>query len=501
MNKAIIYVRVSSLDQVTGTSLDTQEDACKAYCQREGLEVAKVYREEGESAKTADRPQLLKALEHCQRKDVGTLVVWKVDRLSRNQLDFHTIRAMLSKVDVKILSASETLTDNPSGRLMEGILASFAQFDNEVRAERSKGGMAALASEGYWVWKAPTGYRNVKTAENRPTIEPIEEVASFIKEAFERAARGESQAGIARFLRDNWVRTNGQNPPSTQLIYRMLQNQIYAGFLKSSLSGPDLVQGKWEPIVGADLFQRVQEVLGNATMTKAKETDRSEFPLRGWLRCEYCGQALTAGFSRGRRGGRYGYYRCHKCKGINVRDEVLEEKFCELLDSFQVGPDLLGVLKRATIKAYEKDTEVARNEMDAARRAVDRLNKKRDRLLKLLTNGTISEAEYSAEAVKNTVQLAAAREREDTTSFEAIDIQTAFEHSFLILSRPSKWWGQATYGQRRHIADLIFPGGVTFDGETFRTPQINSALNDLRQIEGTDSRMVTPRGFEPLLQG
>src|SRR3989344_1629074 len=122
---AIIYIRVSSSEQVAGTSLDDQEARCRKYCEERGFEVLRVFREEGASAKTADRKTLLEAMEYC-RKNKGTVeafVVWKVDRFARNTEDHFGVRKILMGYGVMLQSFTEPLGNNPAEKLMEVILA------------------------------------------------------------------------------------------------------------------------------------------------------------------------------------------------------------------------------------------------------------------------------------------------------------------------------------------------------------------------------------------
>src|ERR1700728_3382923 len=96
---AVIYCRVSSKEQVDGTSLESQQLACREYADRNQLTVACVFIERGESAKFADRPQLLEMLAFCAKRENGVeqLLVWKVDRLARNVGDHFNIKAGLMK--------------------------------------------------------------------------------------------------------------------------------------------------------------------------------------------------------------------------------------------------------------------------------------------------------------------------------------------------------------------------------------------------------------------
>jgi site-specific DNA recombinase len=99
VTRAVIYTRVSTAEQVDNYSLDTQLRTCREYCEREDLEVDRVFREEGESAKTSDRPELQEMLSYCalnvKRREIGFVVVARVDRLARNSLDHGAIRLTL----------------------------------------------------------------------------------------------------------------------------------------------------------------------------------------------------------------------------------------------------------------------------------------------------------------------------------------------------------------------------------------------------------------------
>src|SRR5216683_3423075 len=136
---AVIYSRVSSKDQVEGTSLESQELACRDYARRQNLTISKAFIEEGESAKFADRTQLLELLSYCKDKTrtIEVLLVWKIDRFARNVEDHYTIKAALKKLGVHIVSVTEPIQADPNGKLLETILAGFAQFDNDIRALRT----------------------------------------------------------------------------------------------------------------------------------------------------------------------------------------------------------------------------------------------------------------------------------------------------------------------------------------------------------------------------
>ena len=160
---AIIYVRVSTKEQTENLSLPTQLRACEESCGREGYEILERFREEGESAKTADRPQLQRLLKYCRthKGKVHFVVVFNLTRFAREKYDHFALRSHLKSLGISLRSATEPIDDTSTGKLMEGVLASFAQFDNDVRSDRTRAGMKAALELGRWTFLAPIGYINV----------------------------------------------------------------------------------------------------------------------------------------------------------------------------------------------------------------------------------------------------------------------------------------------------------------------------------------------------
>src|SRR5215831_4796756 len=173
MPKGIVYCRVSSQEQVSGTSLDNQQRACLAYAASKGIEVVQVFIEKGESATAANRTEFLKALEHCRKhKDIQAFIVWKVDRFARNTTDHFAVRAKLLQYGTILHSVTEPISSDPQGKLMETLLAGFAEFENEVRKQRCTGGMQGRLREGIWCWNPPIGYIHSKRIKERRKTRP-----------------------------------------------------------------------------------------------------------------------------------------------------------------------------------------------------------------------------------------------------------------------------------------------------------------------------------------
>jgi site-specific DNA recombinase len=185
----IIYCRVSSKEQVNGTSLGSQERICRDYAIKNNIKILKIYIESGESAKTIKRTEFNKAISFCSDKNnsVNFFMVYKVDRFSRSNIDHVTVRALLKKVGTQLCSVTEYFDDSPMGKFTEGILSLSAEFDNNIRTERSTKGMLERLKQGVWVWPAPFGYYRPYKGSN---IVPDPKVAPYIKLCFEEYSKG-----------------------------------------------------------------------------------------------------------------------------------------------------------------------------------------------------------------------------------------------------------------------------------------------------------------------
>jgi DNA invertase Pin-like site-specific DNA recombinase len=184
-------VRVSTKEQTENLSLTTQLKACEDYCERQAFHVLARFREEGESAKTADRTELQKLLQFC-RKNKGAVqfvVVFNLTRFALDKYDHFALRAHLKSLGISLRSATEPIDDTSTGKLMEGVLAAFAQFDNDVRSERTRGGMKAALELGRWTFLAPLGYLNAHRRTGRSLI-PDAGRAPLVQRAFQDFATG-----------------------------------------------------------------------------------------------------------------------------------------------------------------------------------------------------------------------------------------------------------------------------------------------------------------------
>ena len=199
--RASIYIRVSTDEQVNGTSLEDQLEKCQAFCKAHGYEVVNVYRDEGFSAKNLDRPALQKALSDIDKYDV--LVFMKLDRLTRSMKDLTYLVQVFSDKNKGLQAVLEAFdTTSISGRLMLNILGSFAQFERETIGMRTINGKIKRIKEGHWVQPAPYGYKKV----GKYDLEIYEPEATAVRLMIDLYLHGNGYRKIANELNGRQIR-------------------------------------------------------------------------------------------------------------------------------------------------------------------------------------------------------------------------------------------------------------------------------------------------------
>jgi site-specific DNA recombinase len=386
--RAVIYLRVSTKEQAEeGYSIPAQAEACRRFVADQGWDLADEYVERGESARTADRPQLQAMLARlAEDPSIDCLVVHKLDRLARNLEDHAAIRAALRKAGVQLHSVTESLEDSASGKLVEGILASIAEFYSANLGQEIRKGMDQKAAQGGWPVRAPFGYRNVRRdgggRGSEAVIEPDKQ-APIVVWAFERYATGSlSIAALTEALAEKGLRNRLGNPPGISAVHRMLRSPVYAGIVR--WKGAEH-EGIHQPLVSRELFYRVQRVL-DAHSTGGERSWKHNHYLKVTLLCADCGSKLYFTLIK----GRFGYYRCigrntrrTRCsQGRYVPAAELEREVEALYESVRVPAALQRRLERVLrIEIAERERHRAEVAAFLSRR-LHQLATEREKLLR-----------------------------------------------------------------------------------------------------------------------
>jgi site-specific DNA recombinase len=317
--RCAIYTRKSTsqgLEQEFN-SLDAQREACEQYISSRGwVALPQHYDDGGFTGANLERPGFQQLLEDIDAGKLDLVVVYKVDRLSRSLLDFAQVMHRFDQAGVAFVSVTQNFsTADAMGRLTLNMLMSFAEFEREMIAERTRDKMAAARKKGKWIGgRVPLGYR---IDGGKLVID--EEEAAQVREIFRVYEEERSLVATADVLNERGWRTKlcvtktgkrfGGLPWDKSSVSRQLTNVIYIG--KVDFQG-EIYMGEHEAIIDETTFARVQKLRARqGSEGKAAQRRRYDFLLGGLLRCQVCGSHMTPTWSR-KAGREYRYYVCTK---------------------------------------------------------------------------------------------------------------------------------------------------------------------------------------------
>jgi DNA invertase Pin-like site-specific DNA recombinase len=387
----LLYARVSTDKQAEkDLSIPAQLQIMREHARKQGWSVIGQYIDEGESARTADRPELKRLLKYCQQhKGVDIVLVHKIDRLARNLIDHATIKAVLKRRGIRLVSVSEPFDDGPVGQLMENIIASISEWYSANLGEEIKKAAYAKLQRGQWPHQPPLGYRSVRDEDKR--VQHVEDAvtAPLVRQAFELYATGEHSLGsLAEEMAERGLRTSLGKRFSEQMMKNLLTRQFYVG--KILWKGQEY-QGAHSSLVPSDLFYRVQDVL-QARHADTGEKGRLHFLLRGTACCATCGQRLTA-----ERHARGEYYRCQtasECDEPYVPVRLLEEQLEAMYGRLEPAEEVLQLVKLEIQTIVDERDRVAAKDVSTLKRLIASVETKELKLVDELVSGRVSRELY-----------------------------------------------------------------------------------------------------------
>ena len=493
--KAIIYCRVSTKEQADeGNSLGTQQKLCREYCRTKGYEVAEVYIEAGESAKTANRPELQDLLGRVSKKkhNIAVVVVYKSDRLARNIMDHYSIKALLNKHDVQLESVTENFTDDPVGRLTENMVASFNQFDNEVRAQRCKGGMIDACEKGRYVVSAPVGYINGRV-DGKPNLVKSNQ-ADLVAEMFELyATGGYTMDELRAEMTDRGLISRLGKPYQKSYFPKILSTRTYTGKFEMF---DRIFQGSYEPIISEVLFEKVQKVITNkGNKVAVYKKDCKEFPLRRFV-VDSEENKLTGSYSKGRSKA-YAYYRFGS-GGKNIDPDVLNKKFIKFSDKYSLNQELVQKLKDKVAKEFESRGLSSKVKIKQLNTRLTELETLEVNLTEKFVTAWISESAYNKLAEKTKIEILDVKEKIDSLTKTGPNLLELLDQVESMVIDPGGYWNQASIGTKAKFQWFQFPQGLTYENNKFGTAEISPVFNVNVVNSVLKTANVDPSGFEPL---
>ncbi len=404
--KALLYLRVSTDKQAEkGFSLPAQEEACRTYAKTHGFSVEHVYRDEGESARSDDRPQLQEMLARCDEGDIAAVIVYKLDRFARNVFDHVRNAARIRMKKAELHSVTENISGTPEGMMVEAILASVAQFFSGNLARDVLKGMNERAKQGMCNSKAPPGYKNMREIINedveRKFVIPDSKTKDYVIQAFEKfATGGYTVADLCDWFFSVGMeqKKNKGKPLAISMVSRMLSNKFYIGI--TQWNGIE-AEGVHEPIISKELFQRVQLVLSDRIHGRSRKR-KNLFLLRGLMQCGECGANITYEKQLTSSKRLIPYYRCSKrqdnrkvdCTQSYVDANFLEKEIAKAVEAARLPRHIIVKIEKKLAEIHEREQESVTRERKQIQAKMNQLNEKERSLVNKYLENKLTEEIY-----------------------------------------------------------------------------------------------------------
>lgn len=514
---AVAYVRISSLRQVDNESPDTQRAIIQSYADANDIEIVENgwFFDEAKSGKNADREELNSLLNFAieYKGKIDYVLVYKLNRMSRDIESYMVaIKSVLKAKGISIRSATEPIDDTASGRLMETLLMAVGQMDNEMKAGVTKDNMRSLAMQGYWQHPPKVGYDPYKipneSGKLRPTMKP-NAMAAKVKAVLERFSEGDiTKAELTRYAKEIGLHSRYGTPLSHDSIDRLLHSPEYAGYVHDRFTDYKLVQGKHEPLISVEIYERNLALMsGSKRVGEVHLKFNDDYPLKGLLMCSNCGNALYGSAPKTGSGGRSPRYHCARkaCIGKvkSMKVEKVHASFEEMLHKIQPSEELLKLYKTVLIREANRELSNINTTITNLHRQLERVAQLRVEAIHKFMTGSLSEQEkndYISNLDDDKAELTAklgARQREQ--GLRESDIELAIN----VMRSIYEQWQRSAPDVKRRFQSMIFPQGLVYDigNNRFGTKEISPlyryAATEKCAEAPSNSFLVAGAGLEP----
>jgi len=478
---AVIYVRVSTKEQAEkggeaeGFSIPAQREGCKRKAASLSAAVIEEFVERGESAKTADRPELQRLLEFVTEHPVKYVIVHKVDRLARNRADDVAINLALQQAGAELVSVSENIDQTPSGLLLHGIMSSIAEFYSRNLANEVIKGSVQKAKNGGTPGRVPLGYLNVRHFTNGREIRTVEvdpERGPLMAWAFDAYVTGEWTIRnlLAELTCRGLTTTPGpktaSRPPSDSQLHNLLRHPYYMGLVRYQ---GVLYPGKHAQLVTPETWQKVQELLSAKNLAGEKQREHRHY-LKGSIYCGQCGSRLIVNHAKG-NGGTYPYFVCigrqkdkTSCKLRAIRIDLAEEAIAAHYAAVRLPEQELAKLRAFLSEELSKLRADADHERTTQTRRRGKLEAERKKLLEAHYADAIPLDLLKTEQTRITAGIAAAEGRLTEVEADFRKAETNLDRALSLVGDCEAAYREASDAVRRQF-NLSFFKRLLIDDE------------------------------------
>lgn len=518
------YLRVSTVGQADGASLDTQQEHILRFAEGNNIKIVEWFCDPGVSAKTANRPGIKKAMKYVEqhRGKIDYFVVYNMTRASRDiESCYRFIAGPLKDNGVRVLDSTLPFTENGNDAasiIMQNMSLLTGEIDNRQKSTTVKDNMRSVAKEGWWLTSAPLGFKikkvplgirdNQGKMRTHSTLEPDGEIAEKMARLLTRFSEGDmTEADAHRMAYEIGLKSKKGKPLSASTVSLYLRMPVYAGFQQhESLLGDELVKLQSEGLISWETYEKNQRILRHNTVEHTPSNNEL-YPLKGLLRCSLCGSVL-----RGSAPGSGSHkpsprYHCKNKGHASMPIDAAHDMFCTLLDN--IAPT------EATVKLFKEIVKrTAKQQYDEINKSLADLQTKREQVTSRLNkicdeylDSNISLEEKNT----HTHRLEGERNTLDDQISDLKDAQRLSEATINyvcnFLSMPAKLWRDANLECRQTLQAIIFPKGLPIDlcHEKYGTVELGPLFSVISTKNGlldpSNDNVVVPTGIEPVTLG
>lgn len=508
--QAVIYLRVSDQSQIENNSLETQLKSCQNFADNNNYEVVRVFRDEGKSGKHVQtRPEMRNMLEYCtlKRNQISAVIVYKMDRWTRNTEEGLIAISLLAKYGVVVLPATEITEQNPMGKAMRTILMALGELDNNLKGERVRDNMITMFRNGLWCWKPPIGYkRPFKSKEENKGKPPIidRQLGEVVKALFIKASENiSSKKYLADYINKLGFKELFGKEADGKLVSTILHKTFYYGYMY----GPKWKEFQWGkhlPLIDQETWEKAHmNVFGRKR--KYNVQDSTIFPLKGLLLCAKCFHPMTSSNPRG-SSKNYLYYECHNDEGKNrcIKRERIgivkaHQQFIELLGLVKPTIRVLKLFTHLVFSEWDEIIDQAKREAEIQGEQIKKLEDKLTAIAEGNSKGLLTDEEAFSSAEKVRKDIVVLRIERSDTRIEQYNTEAvkSFTEDFLL--HLDKLWLRMELPQKQALQSEIFPKGLLVENGKIRTVGLASTFELISAMKDENFHFVTPRGFEPLI--
>lgn len=402
MKKVVFYGRYSSVNQ-TEQSIEGQLHVCEKFAAQNDLQIVRQYVDRALSGTSDNRPEFQQMIADSSSGAFEAVLIYKLDRFARNRYDSAIYKKKLRDNGVRVISATENITDTPEGIIMEGLLEAMDEYYSAELGRKMKRGKEESFHKGKFIGhRPPFGYRVV---DHRLEIDEV--TAPIAQEIFQRFADGERQnqilvdlnrRGILNPIGRKWNKVN---------ISTMLANRIYIGkYTIKTMEG----EMPCPALISQEVFAMAQQKKAESIHQARANKSDYDYILTGRMTCAQCGASVCGSCMQ----QKYHYYQCHKHCGFRLRADELHERVRTALHEY-LTEDKLDELAGAAYAEYEKE-EAPASERELLEQELADVKKKLGNAVNAVLSG------YDSEELKNSIRQLEARKAELSDLLDTVSV-------------------------------------------------------------------------------